>query len=118
MLVAAVIRVGPFAFRTSKALGLQNLLPMSGEAARPSQTDDERPERPERPAAARAISVPLRAIGASLALGLVLGVAATLAWRSPGMSGVDGSASSLEFVGLADDSFEIPHLTLPAEPCG
>ena len=68
------------------------------------QTDDERPRL--------AAAVPLRAIGAALGLGLILGAAATaLASRSHGIDG-----SSLEFVGLADDTFEIPHLTLPPSP--
>ncbi|CAE7213922.1 unnamed protein product, partial [Symbiodinium pilosum] len=67
-------------------------------------TDDERPRL--------AAAVPLRAIGAALGLGLILGAAATaLASRSHGIDG-----SSLEFVGLADDTFEIPHLTLPPSP--
>ena len=68
------------------------------------QTDDERPRL--------AAAVPLRAVGAALGLGLILGAAATaLASRSHGIDG-----SSLEFVGLADDTFEIPHLTLPPSP--
>ena len=72
-----------------------------------AQTDDEQP----RPAAV--VAVPLRAIGAALALGLILGAAATaLATRSHLID-----RSSLEFVGLADDdTFEIPHLTLPPTP--
>jgi len=78
--------------------------------ARVPQSDDEQP------AAVMSASVPLRAIGASLALGLVLGAAVTLAWRSPGMSGVDETTSSLEFVGLADADFTLPHLTLPPSP--
>ena len=70
--------------------------------ARVPQSDDEQP------AAVMSASVPPRAIGASLALGLVLGAAVTLAWRSPGMSGVDETTSSLEFVGLADADFTLP----------
>ena len=85
----------------------QDALPMSARLAqtRLAQTDDEEP-RP-------AVAVPLRAIGAALALGLILGAAATaLVTRSHGID-----RSSLEFVGLADDdTFEIPHLTLPPTP--
>ena len=72
---------------------------MSREAAsRLPQTDDERP-------AAVAAAVPLRAIGVSLALGLVLGAAFASRPR-----GIAAGTGSLELLGLADPDFKIPEL--------